>query len=70
MQTVEEIEAAIDALPRKDWSRLAEWFRLRGQEEWDEQMDRDASSGRLDFLIEEAREARAKSQLREWPEPQ
>ena len=36
MRQVEEIEAAIEALPREDWSRLAEWFRLREQEHWDE----------------------------------
>ena len=70
MLQVEEIEAAIEALPREDWSRLAEWFRLREQEQWDEQLDRDAASGRLDFLIEEAKDAKARGLLREWPAPE
>jgi hypothetical protein len=65
VHTVEEIENAIGRLNREDYARLIEW--LQEQQEWDKQMDRDAASGRLDFLREEARSDRDAGLLREWP---
>ncbi|MGA2144549.1 MAG: hypothetical protein ABSH49_06275 [Bryobacteraceae bacterium] len=34
---------------------------------WDEQMDRDSSAGKLDFLFEEAESKSADGLVREWP---
>lgn len=67
MDRVEEIEAAIEELPPEEYQRIAQWFRAREQERWDEQMDRDSSAGKLDFLFEEAESESAKGLLREWP---
>ena len=67
MDRVEEIEAAIDGLPPEEYQRIVQWFRVREQERWDEQMDRDCSTGKLDFLFEEAENESAKGLLREWP---
>jgi hypothetical protein len=65
--TIEEIERAIDTLSREDYYRLLERLQERDQQEWDAQMDRDAASGKLDFLREEARGEREAGLLREWP---
>lgn len=54
MDRVEEIEAAIASLPPEEFRRLAQWFRAREQAEWDEQLDSDSASGKLDFLFAEA----------------
>jgi len=67
MDRVEEIEAAIDGLTPEEYRRIVQWFRAREQERWDEQMDRDSSGGKLDFLFEEAESESAKGLLREWP---
>ena len=67
MDRVEEIEAAIDGLPPEEYRRIVQWFRAREQDRWDEQMDRDSSRGKLDFLFEEAESESAKGLLREWP---
>ena len=67
MDRVEEIEAAIDGLTPEEYRRIVQWFRVREQERWDEQMDRDSSTGKLDFLFEEAESESAKGLLREWP---
>jgi hypothetical protein len=40
------------------------------QTRWDEQMDRDSASGKLDALFEEVETARAQNRLREWPPQQ
>ena len=47
---------AIQSLPPLEYERFVEWFRAREQARWDEQMDRDSSSGKLDFLFDEAHE--------------
>jgi hypothetical protein len=49
---VEEIEAA-----------TASWERTL----WDEQLDSDYSSGKLDLLFDEAESESAQGLLREWP---
>ena len=67
MDRVEEIEAAIEGLPPEEYRRIVQWFHAREQERWDEQMDRDSSAGKLDFLFEEAESESAKGLLRDWP---
>jgi hypothetical protein len=67
MDRVEEIEAAIEGLPPEEYRRIVQWFRVREQERWDEEMDRDFSAGKLDFLFEEAESESGKGLLREWP---
>jgi len=67
MDRVEEIEAAIDGLPPEEYRRIVQWLQMREGNHWDEQMDRDSSAGKLDFLIEEAESESAKGLLREWP---
>jgi hypothetical protein len=57
MDRVEEIEAAIDSLPPEAFRRISQWFFERQQMHCDEQMDSDSSSGKLDFLFEEAEES-------------
>ena len=67
MSRLEEIESAITSLPVEEFQRLLQWFRELEQVRWDEQMDRDFSAGRLDFLFEEAEHESAQGLLREWP---
>lgn len=67
MATVEDIEDAIPRLSAEDYARFLEWFRERDNQVWDEQMDRDAAAGKLDFLRREAQEARRAGLVRDWP---
>jgi hypothetical protein len=67
---VEEIEQAIRALAADEFARIAERVHALEQERWDAEMDRDASSGTLDFLIAEAREDRKHGRLTDWPPPE
>jgi hypothetical protein len=67
MSRVEEIEAAIDSLPDAEYRRLVQWFRVREQERWDDQLDSDSVVGKLDFLFDEAASESDKAPLREWP---
>jgi hypothetical protein len=53
---VEEIEAMITDLPPEEYRQLVDWIRNREETRWDEQMDGDSTSGKLDFLFQEAKE--------------
>jgi hypothetical protein len=64
---LEQIEAAIEALPPDEFKQLFAWFLAKQQHNWDNQMERDSAAGRLDWLFEEAAQERRQNQLREWP---
>jgi len=63
--SVEEIEHAIRALSANEFALIAE--RVHAGSAWDAELDRDAGSGKLDFLIEEAKGDRADGRLMDWP---
>ena len=54
MTTVQKIEAAIEQLPPEGFLKLAEWIDQRRTDEWDRQIEADASAGKLDKLWERA----------------
>jgi len=55
MSRVEEIEKEIEQLSPHEFSEIARWVLELDQKRWDDQMDHDAASGRLDFLRKEAK---------------
>ena len=65
MIRVQEIQAAIEALPDKEYARLRQWFSKRDWEQWDKQIEADAGAGKLDFLLKDAAEDKAAGRLRE-----
>jgi hypothetical protein len=69
MSRVEEIERAIQELSQDEFAQIAQRVHALEQERWDAELDRDASSGKLDFLIAEAQEDRKKKRLKDWPDP-
>ena len=54
MLTAEEIKSAISALSKEDYIHLREWLSERDWEQWDEEIEKDSASGKLDFLMKEA----------------
>ena len=59
MLTLEEIKSAISALSEEDYIRLREWFSGKDWEQWDKEIEEESSSGKLDFLVEEAETEKA-----------
>ena len=55
MTTVEQIEAAIRGLSESERAAFRAWFAEFDAQEWDRQIEADAAAGKLDWLIEEAR---------------
>ena len=69
MSTVREIKQAMRKLPLGKRLALVKWAVKEANETWDKQMASDAASGKLDFLVNEAREAAAKGKLHAFPPP-
>jgi hypothetical protein len=65
MTKIEELEMAITSLPEEDYSQLRRWFLERDWERWDREIEADAESGKLDFLLQEAAEAKKGNQLKD-----
>lgn len=54
MTTIQEIERAIDHLPRDHFFELIGWMKSRFEDVWDAQIEADATSGKLDAFADEA----------------
>jgi len=65
MTKVQEIQTAIESLPREEYVRLRQWFLERDWDQWDKQIEADSEVGKLDFLIKEALDEKARGLLRE-----
>jgi hypothetical protein len=55
MRKIEEIEEQIQKLSREDFAELREWFLEQDWKAWDAQIEADATSGKLDALVSEAK---------------
>ena len=65
MTRIEELELAIESLPENEYSQFRRWFLERDWEKWDREIEADSTSGKLDFLVKEAQDAKAKRTLKD-----
>ena len=54
MTTLDEIEIDVSRLPEDDLARFRHWFAEFDGRRWDEQIEEDVRSGRLDSLANQA----------------
>jgi hypothetical protein len=64
MGKLEELEEAIANLPEEDYHQLRRWFLERDWERWDRQIIEDTRTGKLNFLVKEALDAKTENKLR------
>lgn len=64
MLNIDEIKKTIETLPAEEYNKLRQWFSERDWGKWDEQIDLDSKSGKLDFLIKEAEQESKKGNLK------
>jgi len=55
VSTVQEIEQAIEKLPREEVFQLTDWLSARFSDLWDRRIEEDISAGLLEDLAEEAK---------------
>jgi hypothetical protein len=54
MTKVEKLENEVQQLNPDELAAFRDWFRRYDSDEWDKEIERDISGGRLDSLVEEA----------------
>ena len=59
MLKIEQLQLEIEALSEEDFCRLRRWFAEKDWDQWDEQLESDVAAGKLDFLLDEASDAKA-----------
>jgi len=64
MAGLEELEKTIASLPDDEYRQFRHWFLERDWERWDRQIIEDAKTGKLDFLLKEALDAKKENKLR------
>ena len=53
-----ELETAVEQLSEPDYDKLCCWFLERDWQAWDREIETDSASGKLDFLVGEAKDAK------------
>ena len=64
MAGLDELEKTIASLPDDEYRQFRRWFLERDWERWDRQIIEDAKTGKLDFLLKEALDAKKENKLR------
>lgn len=54
MLNIEELKKEINLLKKEDFKLLRQWIAEKDWIKWDEKIEADDKTGKLDFLIEEA----------------
>ncbi len=65
MTQIDSIKASIESLSKEDFVNLREWIAELDWQHWDEQLEKDVATGKLDFLRDEATSAKENSKLRD-----
>ena len=60
-----ELETAVERLSERDYDKFRRWFLERDWQTWDREIEADSASGKLDFLVQEARDAKRTGRLRD-----
>ena len=63
--TIAEIQQAIISLSKSDYAQPRRWLNEYDWEEWDRQIEADSDDGKLDFLVNQAMEAKRHGTLKD-----
>ena len=66
MHNVKELEEAVSSLPDEQYSQFRRWFLNQDWEKWDREIEKDSREGKLEFLIQEAIEAKKNKKLKDF----
>lgn len=65
MSNVDKLKTEIERLPQEEFTELVRWLSEKNWERWDKQIEADSAVGKLDFLVREALEEKAKGMLKD-----
>jgi len=65
MSKINAIREAIETLSDEEYAQLRQWFSERDWKKWDQEIEKDSKSGKLDFLIREAFDEKRRGKLKD-----
>ena len=65
MSKIQEIKNEIEQLPKEEFTELCRWLSERDWASWDNEIAADSEAGKLDFLVREALDEKAKGKLKD-----
>ena len=65
MSKIDELKAEIESLPREEFAEIFRWLTEKDWERWDKEIEADSQAGKIDFLVREAHEEKAKGTLKD-----
>jgi hypothetical protein len=65
MSKIDELKAEIENLPSQEVAEIFRWLSEKDWENWDKEIQADSQAGKLDFLVREARDGKAKGKLKD-----
>jgi len=65
MSKVDKLKTEIERLPKEEFTELVRWLSEKEWERWDKEIAADSEAGKLDFLMREALDAKAKGTLKD-----
>ena len=65
MSKIDELKIEIERLPEEEFTELVRWLSEKDWERLDKEIEADSEAGKLDFLIREALDAKAKRTLKD-----
>jgi hypothetical protein len=63
MSKIDELKAEIENLPSEEFAEIFRWLSEKDWAGWDREIEADSQAGRLDFLVGEAHDQKAKGTL-------
>jgi hypothetical protein len=65
MSKIDDLKAEIERLPSEEFAEIFRWLSEKDWEQWDKEIEADSQAGRLDLLLREARDEKAKGTLKD-----
>jgi len=65
MSKVDELKSEIERLPSEEFTELVRWLSEKDWERWDKEIEADCEAGKLEFLVREAFDEKAKRTLKD-----
>jgi len=65
MSKVDDLKTEIEKLSREEFTELVRWLSEKDWKRWDEEIEADSDAGKLDFLMREALDEKAKGTLKD-----
>ena len=65
MSKIDDLKAEIERLPDEEFAEIFRWLSEKDWEKWDHEIEANSRAGSLDFLVDEAREEKAKGTLKD-----